>query len=77
MLNCRQVSELCSQELERPLGMGERLALRVHILMCPGCANFRKQMTLLRQVTRAYATGEAPGEVMDDSDRPADPTARR
>jgi hypothetical protein len=59
MLNCQEVTELCSQELERPLRMGEHLSLRMHLMMCTGCTNFRSQMHLLRKATHAYSSGEA------------------
>lgn len=63
MLSCKEVTELCSAELERPLGTGELLSLRVHLMMCSGCTNFRKQMKLLRQTTQAYSAGNAPPTV--------------
>ncbi|MEO6747937.1 MAG: zf-HC2 domain-containing protein [Caldimonas sp.] len=66
MLSCKEVTEMCSAELERPLGTGEALSLRMHLMMCSGCTNFRKQMKLLRQTTRAYAAGNAPIEVNTD-----------
>lgn len=59
MLNCKEVTELCSQELERPLRMGERVSLGTHLMMCTGCTNFRKQMKALRQVAQSYAAGGA------------------
>ena len=59
MLNCKEVTELCSQEMERPLGLGERLSLRMHLMVCTGCTNFRKQMTDLRHVAKTYAEGGA------------------
>ena len=66
MLNCREVTELCSQEMERPLRLGERMSLHVHLMMCSYCANFRNQMGALRAAARAYAQGGAaaplPGE---------------
>jgi hypothetical protein len=37
-----------SQGLDRRLGVGERLALRVHLLVCDGCTSFRKQVAFLR-----------------------------
>jgi hypothetical protein len=60
MLNCREVTHLCSQELERPLGFWERLSLRAHLMMCDGCSNFRGQMGSIRKAMRAYADGRAP-----------------
>lgn len=62
MLNCREVTELCSQELDRPLGLGEQIKLKTHLLMCTGCANYRRQMAALRRFARAYASGEAPAD---------------
>lgn len=59
MLSCREVTEVCSAEMERPLKLGEQLSLRTHLMMCTGCTNFRKQMKALRQVMQAYAEGKA------------------
>ena len=59
MLNCKEVTELCSHEMERPLRLGEHVSLRTHLMMCSGCTNFRKQMKTLREVMQAYAQGRA------------------
>jgi len=48
MLTCREATRLVSQGLDRRLGVGERLALRVHLLVCDGCTSFRKQVAFLR-----------------------------
>lgn len=59
MLNCKEVTELCSQEMERSLRLREQVSLGTHLMMCSGCTNFRKQMKTLRQVMQAYAEGNA------------------
>ena len=59
MLNCKETTELCSQELERALGAGEKIGLHAHLMMCSGCTNFRDQMKTLRKVMNAYADGRA------------------
>lgn len=59
MLSCKEVTEVCSAELERPLKLGEKLSLRTHLMMCTGCSNYRKQLKTLQEVTRAYADGKA------------------
>lgn len=59
MLNCREVTQLCSRELDERLTLGQRLSLRVHLLMCIGCSNFRRQMFTLHDAARRYAGGEA------------------
>jgi hypothetical protein len=67
MLKCKEVSELCSHELERPLTLTDRARLAMHLMMCTGCWNFRKQIRLLRQKMHEYADGRAPSEPADQS----------
>ncbi|NNM70458.1 MAG: zf-HC2 domain-containing protein [Gallionella sp.] len=52
MLNCKQSSELLSQALDRPITFRERLAIRLHLLICDGCRNFDKQLTFIRKAAR-------------------------
>ena len=62
MMPCSEVARLVSQGLDRKLGFGERVALRVHFAICEGCSNFDRQMKLLREATRQLGTAEEPGE---------------
>ena len=62
MMNCRQASELCSDAMDRSLRLGEKMALRTHLLMCSGCANYRDQINLMRRVMHACAEGEMPAD---------------
>lgn len=64
MLNCKQVTEVCSTEMERPLRLGEQVSLRTHLMMCTGCSEYRRQLKTLRQVMQAYAEGKA---IADDA----------
>lgn len=57
MLSCKEATRLCSEALDRALDVRERLSLRMHLMMCSGCANYRAQMTWLRQISSAYAAG--------------------
>lgn len=59
MLSCKEVTEICSRELELPLELGEKISFRMHLMMCTGCTNYRKQMSLLRRFSKAYADGRA------------------
>jgi Putative zinc-finger len=52
MLNCKQASALLSQSQDRPLGLFERLGLRLHLALCDGCTNFRRQLALMRAAIR-------------------------
>lgn len=73
MLTCKEATRLCSEGMDRPLELRERLTLKMHLLMCAGCSNYNAQMARLRAMTRRYAAGafgEAPalpdGEVPPD-----------
>lgn len=66
MMNCRQAARLLSEAMDRPLTRGERLALRLHTLLCSGCRNYRRQLAFLRQACRRRATGDATPEQPSD-----------
>lgn len=57
MMSCKKETYLMSQQLDRPLGRTERMALRLHLMMCTGCTNFNKNMMFLRTVC-----GQASGK---------------
>ena len=52
MLSCKEVSRLVSQGLDRRLGFVERVRLRVHLLICDGCTNFKKHVEFLRKAVK-------------------------
>ena len=49
MLNCKQATALMSQRMDKDLGLRQKMGLQMHLMMCSGCRNFRKQMEFLRQ----------------------------
>lgn len=49
MINCKEATVLMSRSMDRRLPLGERLLLRLHLLICSGCANAGRQMQLLRR----------------------------
>ncbi len=54
MLSCRDVSKLLSQSRERRLGLWERVGLQMHLAMCKGCNNARKQLDFISTAMRRY-----------------------
>ena len=60
MLNCKEMTEVCSAELDRPLRLGEQISMHTHLMMCTGCTQYRRQLGLLRHVAQKYAEGGAP-----------------
>lgn len=55
ILSCKEATQLVSQGLDRRLGLAQRVALRLHLAICSGCANFSKQVSLLRQAMKRLA----------------------
>ena len=53
-LTCRDVTVLVSREREKPLTLGERFWLRLHLYVCTGCRNFKSNMTLMRAAMKHY-----------------------
>lgn len=68
MLNCKDISRLLSESQDRKLSVSERLQLEMHLAMCKGCANFRKQMDFLREACRRYARETTQADRRDDVD---------
>ncbi len=54
MLSCKEVSHLVSEAQDRKLGIAEKMQLELHLAMCKGCSNLRKQMDFLRGAMRRY-----------------------
>lgn len=50
--SCRDTAALLSQAQDRPLTIGEKLRVHVHLPLCNGCRNFRKQLTFMRRAAR-------------------------
>lgn len=48
-LNCREAAALLSDRSERPLALHERLALRMHLLICGACRRYRRYLESLHQ----------------------------
>lgn len=60
MPTCREVQRLLSDSMDRPLPLGQRSRMRVHLLMCGACTRFRAQLTLLRQAMRSFPPESQP-----------------
>jgi len=52
MLTCKQVSELISQGLDQHLTFTERMGVRIHLLMCRTCTQYKNQLRFIRQAMR-------------------------
>jgi len=54
MKKCRQITELISHKVDRPLTGGERLALHLHLLICPQCREHARQIELVQQAVKKF-----------------------
>ena len=53
MLNCREVTQLASEALDRKLSLKERIGLRFHLMMCKLCTRYVRQLKFMYHATGA------------------------
>lgn len=54
MRNCREITALVLQAEDRRLGLGERLSVRMHMLICKACPRFLQQVSLMRKASARW-----------------------
>lgn len=64
MYNCKEVSEMVSESMDRSLPFYQRVLMRLHLLMCKYCARCREQFETIRAASRF---GDLHGKELDDS----------
>lgn len=62
MMKCEDVSRLVSRAHDRPLGLRERMGLRVHLWLCGNCRRFERQLRLLRRGLARLAERSGRGD---------------
>ena len=62
MLSCREATRLISDARERPLGLRERMSLRMHLTMCSACSKFEVQMATIGAAMRKLAQSNVPSD---------------
>jgi len=76
MLTCRETTYLISQSFDRKLNLGQRLAIRTHLLMCRFCSRFNKQLKLIRAFTNYISRKEQSDHLSGLSEESLSPEAR-
>jgi Putative zinc-finger len=63
---CREVAALLVAREDRKLGVGDRIALRLHLAACAACPRFEGQILTMRQQMRQWRNySETPDSVGD------------
>ena len=58
MKTCKEVTRMVLQAEDAPLPLGDKLVIRLHVLICKTCPVFIQQVALMRQASqrwRAYS----------------------
>ena len=53
---CRDMSRLVSESIDRTLPISTRITLRLHLMICTACAEYRRQLRQIRQALLHSAT---------------------
>ncbi len=56
MLHCRKATFLIEKSNNAPLSLMEKAQLNMHLSMCSGCRNYRKQNRFLERLLRRHTT---------------------
>ena len=54
MKTCKEVHRLVIEGQDRKLPLMERIAVRVHLMMCGACRRFEAQVQFLREAVRRF-----------------------
>lgn len=51
---CEVVSQKVSQSMDHPLPLGDRIRVRLHLLVCELCARYEKQLLAMRRMLESH-----------------------
>ncbi|MFP4348271.1 MAG: zf-HC2 domain-containing protein [Thermodesulfobacteriota bacterium] len=54
--DCKEVTRMVSESMDRDLPLIQRMKMRMHLVMCKYCSRFEKQLALLRKAGQSLAT---------------------
>ncbi|TAM55906.1 MAG: zf-HC2 domain-containing protein [Paraburkholderia sp.] len=66
MLTCKETTKLVSREADEELTLKETLDIRLHVLMCSACRNFRSNVQFLRRICKVAAASDNPTDGVPD-----------
>lgn len=60
VFSCREASRLASEAQDHPLAMRQRMALRMHTMMCAACRSYERQILFIDRVFKLRAQRGEP-----------------
>lgn len=51
---CKDITELISLQQEQPLAFKQKLAMQVHLMICPYCRAFRRNNEQMRKLMQQF-----------------------
>lgn len=66
IFSCREAARLTSEAQDHPLAMRQRMALRVHTMMCAACRTYERQILFIDRVFRLRAERGEPSVPTSD-----------
>ncbi|GMQ79817.1 MAG: hypothetical protein BMS9Abin03_257 [Thermodesulfobacteriota bacterium] len=63
MFNCKKVTHLVSESLDRKLYLYQRMGMRIHLMMCKFCSRYQEQLLFLRKTARLYSESSKASEL--------------
>ncbi len=64
MFSCKEATFLISIAEEKKLSFGQRIRLRIHLLSCDACKNFKKQISYLSEGYKKFDQGLKEGKIL-------------
>jgi hypothetical protein len=58
MFNCKEVSRRVSESMDHRLPLYQRMLIRMHLMVCKYCSQFRRQVMFLREICRSHQLDE-------------------
>ena len=65
MLTCKETSELISARYDRKLSLGERMGLRLHLMMCRYCSAVARQIDMIQKLVELKPDSQFPAPSSD------------
>lgn len=69
MKTCKDISELLSDSMDRPLTWRERWAVRTHLFMCRHCSRFQNHLHFLHKASERYVPNKTPTQNSENKPR--------